>query len=94
MPILGRDINGVGLRYLQGWVTAKVLLAGISRAGQDISGQSVRTAIESLKEFDTGNITSPITFSPECHKGSMAVKIYQIRDGRWEFVTNYDEAVK
>ncbi len=89
---LGKDDRNIGLRYVQGWTTARVLLAGIEKAGQNPSGESIRSALETLAPYDTGGVTAPLMFSPASHKGATALKIYQVKNGRWEPISDYIEA--
>lgn len=89
---MGKDASSLNLRYVQGWTTARVLLAGIEKAGQNPTGESVRRALETFAAYDTGGITAPLTFSPTRHKGALMLKIYQAKNGRWEPVTDYIEA--
>lgn len=85
----GVSIEGYILRYVQGWVTAKVMIEGIRRAGRDLSGPAIRSALESITDFDTGGITAPITFSPSSHKGCDRLKIGKVSGGRWKIISGY-----
>jgi len=90
---LGKDDSSLNIRYIQGWTTAHVLLAGVEKAGPNPSGTSVRAALETLTNFDTGGITAPLTFNANSHKGALALKIYQVKNKRWEPITDYIEAI-
>lgn len=92
LKLLGKDEKVLNLRFVQGWVTAKVLMAGVERAGKNPTGEKIRRALESMDSYDTGGVTAPISFSPTRHKGATKLKIYQIKNGRWEPVTDYIEA--
>ena len=35
---------------------------GIKRAGNNLTGEAVKEGLETLKDFDTGGIVSPVTF--------------------------------
>ncbi len=93
LQTLGKEAE-LDIRYIQGWTTARVLLAGVEQAGANPTGESVRRALETLTAYDTGGVTAPLTFSPTRHKGTVALKIYQIRNGRWEPITDYIEATR
>ena len=85
----GIHIEGYILRYVQGWVTAKVMIEGIRRAGKDLSGPSIRSALESISEFDTGGVTAPVSFSASSHKGCSKLKLGRVVNGRWKIITDY-----
>lgn len=89
---LGKDTAPLNIHYVQGWVTVRVMLAAVERAGANPSGESVRRALEAMTDYDTGGITAPLSFSPTSHKGTLALKIYQVKNGRWEPITGYIEA--
>ncbi|MBN1955991.1 MAG: ABC transporter substrate-binding protein [Anaerolineae bacterium] len=88
----GVDPATRSLRYVQGWVTMRVMAEGIRRAGDDLSGEGIRAALESMSNFDPGGITAPITFSSTDHKGVTALRIHQVQNGVWVPVTDYIEA--
>jgi len=88
---LGRDTRRINFRYVQGWVTAKILLAGIEKAGPNPTGEKIRKALETMGPQATGGVTGPVIFGPRNHAGASRMKIYQIRNGRWEPVTEYIE---
>lgn len=56
--------------YILGWVTAMEFVEGIKRAGKDLNGESLINGTESIKGFDTGGLTGPISYSSKSHKGS------------------------
>lgn len=85
-------IEGYILRYIQGWVTAKVMVEGLRRAGKDLSGPAIRNALESITDFDTGGITAPVTFSASSHKGCGKLKLGRVSDGRWNVISDYQSA--
>lgn len=88
----GIGTEGYILRYLQGWTTAKVMLEGVRRAGSDLSGTGIRRGLESIREFDTGGITAPITFTPADHVGSKKLKLVAVRGGRWQVISDFVSA--
>ena len=52
-----------------GWVKGMVFAEGMKRAGNDLNSESLVEGIESMKNFDTGGLTGPITYGPDNHKG-------------------------
>ena len=77
--------------YTQGFAAMYVMAEGLRRAIKmgDISGPGVKKALESLRNFDTGGLTGPITFTPKSHKGSVSLRIYQFRNGKFVPVSGY-----
>ena len=63
--------------YTQGWGDATILAEGIKRAGNDIDGEALVDALESIKDFDMRGLCGPVTFGPDNHKGSRYVKMYK-----------------
>ncbi|MEW6614339.1 MAG: ABC transporter substrate-binding protein [Thermodesulfobacteriota bacterium] len=63
--------------YTQGWGDATILAEGIKRAGKDIDGEALVTALESIKNFDMRGLCGHVTFGPNDHKGSRYVKMYK-----------------
>ncbi len=77
--------------YTQGFAAMYVMAEALKRAIKmgDISGPGVKKALESLRNFDTGGLTGPITFTKKSHKGSVSLRIYQFRNGKFVPVTGY-----
>jgi len=87
----GSSLDEKGVHYVQGWWTMAVMTEGIKRAlasGNDVTGESIKNALETIKGFDTGGVTAPITFTPQSHRGSTALRIYTVKDGKWVTVTD------
>jgi branched-chain amino acid transport system substrate-binding protein len=62
-------IHGIGASYLFG--------EAFKRAGRDLNSDTLKAAFETFRNFDTGGITPPITFTPEDHLGSKGVKLFK-----------------
>jgi branched-chain amino acid transport system substrate-binding protein len=88
----GVDLDAAGLHYVQGWWSMAIFLQGIKLtldAKKDLTGPNIKAALERLTNFDTGGVTPPITFTPTDHRGNQALRIYQVKDGKWQAVTDY-----
>ena len=85
----GIDIEGYISRYICGWATARVMLEGIKRAGDDLSGVSIKKGLESIRDFNTGGITEPVTFTATDHKGCKKLRLGQVIRGKWQSITDY-----
>ncbi|MCX5814708.1 MAG: ABC transporter substrate-binding protein [Proteobacteria bacterium] len=85
----GIDIEGYISRYIAGWTTARVMLEGIKKAGDDLSGVGIRKGLESIRDFSTGGITAPVTFTAADHKGCKKLRLGQVIRGKWQSITDY-----
>jgi len=73
--------------YIRGWVSMMVLTEALRRAdkatGGKITGESVKNALETFRDFDTGGLTpAKITFTPTDHRPFMAVNIMEFVKGK------------
>ena len=56
-------------------------------AGQPVTGETMKAALETLKDFDTGGVVAPLTFTSTDHRGNKSLKLYQVKHGTWEPIT-------
>ena len=71
--------------YIRGWVSMMVLVEALNRADKKgpITGESVKEALETFKDFDTGGLTpAKITFTPTDHRPFMSVNIMEMQKGK------------
>lgn len=73
------------VHYIQGWSSMMVMWEGMKRASA-LDGPSVKAAIETLKDFDTGGLTAPITFTPTDHRPNTTLNINKM-DAEGKIVT-------
>ncbi len=85
----GVKSDSVMFLYANGWTTAKVMLEGARRAGDDLSGINIRKEIESIRDFGTGGITAPFAFSDTNHVGLQKLKLSQVLGGKWRPITDF-----
>ena len=62
-----------------------VMWEGLKRASA-LDGPSVKAAIETLKDFDTGGLTAPITYTPTDHRPNTTLNINKM-DAEGKIVT-------
>lgn len=81
----GKDPKKTPVNYVQGWLTMKVMAEGVKRVDGDVTGEKLKAALETLKDFDTGGITDKITFSAKSHRGAFATRIFKadVAKGVW-----------
>lgn len=82
-----RVMNKMGVKNrsfasMEGFITAKVVVEGLRRAGKDLTRESFIKALESIGKWDMDGYM--IHFSPTNHNGSRYVELTAIsRDGRF-----------
>ena len=71
--------------YIRGYTSMMVLTEALKRADKKgkLTGVSVKDALETLKDFDTGGLTpEKITFSPTDHRPHTTVNIMEFQKGK------------
>lgn len=71
--------------YIRGWVSMMTLVEALKRADKKgpITGESVKAALETFKDFDTGGLTpAKITFTSADHRPYMSVNIMEMQKGK------------
>ncbi len=78
------------VRYIQGWTAMMVMWEGLKRADKagELNGPGLKNALETLREFDTGGLTSPITFTPTDHRPNTSLRIFKMSSNKLVPVTN------
>ena len=66
-----------GTIYTHGWICNTVLVEGLKRAGRNLNEKTLISALENIKNYDTGGLCGPISYSPTSHKGGDSWKIYK-----------------
>jgi branched-chain amino acid transport system substrate-binding protein len=86
----GGSLDKEGLHYVQGWYTMAVMAQGISAAAAkgDVTGDSLKQALEEMDAEDTGDVSAPIDFSPDSHAGMQESKLYTVKDKKWTELTD------
>lgn len=79
--------SNTSIRYINGWVAAKVMMEGVRLAGDDISRKGILRGLESIKNFDTGGITAPFTYSARSHAGYSEARLGIVQNGKWKIIT-------
>jgi branched-chain amino acid transport system substrate-binding protein len=86
----GGNLESQGVHYVQGWYTMALMAEGIKAAAEkgDVTGESLKTALEELPVFDTGGVSAPIDFTADSHAGMPGSKIYEVKGGKWTEATD------
>jgi branched-chain amino acid transport system substrate-binding protein len=88
----GSSLEEKGLHYAQGWYTMAVMVRGLveaAEAGDEITGETVKTALEEMGPVDTGEVSSPIDFGADSHKGMTQSRLFQVENGTWTAITDF-----
>jgi branched-chain amino acid transport system substrate-binding protein len=90
----GGNLEEEGVHFVQGWYTMAVMAEGLRRALEDadeVNGPALKTALEEIPEFETGEVSAPIDFTAESHAGMQASKLFQVENGTWTELTDFME---
>ncbi|MBW1944646.1 MAG: ABC transporter substrate-binding protein [Deltaproteobacteria bacterium] len=77
--------------YVEGWVnilTVTEALKMADKAGK-LTPAGIRDAFERFRDFTTGGLAPPLTFTAKDHRGSMSAKIYEIKGGKMVDVSGW-----
>ncbi len=74
--------------YLRGFVSTMVMVEGMKKAAAEgkVTGESIKEALETLRDFDPMGLAPAISYFPEDHRPSMAVNVCTVKDGELQFV--------
>lgn len=88
----GGSLEEKGIRYVAGWLTMKVMTAGIEKVvadGNEVTGPNIKAALETMGTYDTGGLTQPLTFSASDHASNKAVQFFEVQGGKWTAASDY-----
>lgn len=63
--------------YTMGVAIGTVYAEGLKRAGQDLTPESFKNAMETLNNFNTGGILPPVTFTSTSHAPTRLARLYR-----------------
>jgi branched-chain amino acid transport system substrate-binding protein len=63
--------------YTMGVAVGAVYAEGMKRAGKDLTPESFKKGLETLKDFDTGGIVPPVTYTPTSHAPTRVSRLYK-----------------
>lgn len=84
-----KKLTDLTQKHVQGFLSAMVMLEAYKRAGDNLTGEGIAKAFESMQNFDTGGLGAPVSFSKDSHRGSEKVKMIQVKNGKWEATTDW-----
>jgi ABC-type branched-subunit amino acid transport system substrate-binding protein len=65
---------------VSGYMSAAILVAGMKKAGRNLTRESFRSALESLRNYDLGG--PRLTYTPDYHEGLSNIYLTKIRNGK------------
>jgi len=74
-------------------VMIKAISMAIDNVGyENLDGRAVREAMYVIKDFDPHGMGKPITYTPEDHRGSATIRMYEVQNGKVVPVTDWRKA--
>jgi branched-chain amino acid transport system substrate-binding protein len=79
--------------YVEGWVNILSVSEALKLADKagDLTPSGIRNAFETFKNFSTGGLAPPLTFTSTDHRASMAAKIYEVKNDKFVAATDWIE---
>jgi branched-chain amino acid transport system substrate-binding protein len=74
------------LHFNKEWAAMMVMWEAMKRVKGEITGPKLKAALETLRDFDTGGLTAPVTFTPTDHRPNTKLAIYTVKNGKLTFV--------
>lgn len=68
---------GLTSLYVNGVGVAMLFAEAIKRAGKDLNPDTLKAAMESFDQYDTGGVFPPVTYTPESHAPAEMVKFFK-----------------
>jgi branched-chain amino acid transport system substrate-binding protein len=68
--------------YMRGWLWTLLAVEAIKRAGDNLTGEGVKKAMESLQNFDPWGLTPPFTYTSDDHRPTTKARLYVIQGGK------------
>lgn len=85
----GEKLEDKNQKFIQGWVSAKIMVEAIKIADNPTTGEGIRKGIEKLKELDLGGLAAPVTFTADNHAGTNKIRLAEVKGGKFEVITDY-----
>jgi branched-chain amino acid transport system substrate-binding protein len=80
--------------YIRGWMSMLTMAEGLKRADKagQLNGPGLKAALETMKDFETGGLTAPITYTDKDHRPHMTTYIKEVSGGK--LVDKYTETLE
>jgi branched-chain amino acid transport system substrate-binding protein len=72
------------INYVRGWSYALTWTEGLKIADKkkELTSVGLKKALETMKNFDTGGLVQPVTYTAEDHRSSTKSVVYQVKKGK------------
>jgi len=79
--------------YVEGWVNILCVGEALKMADKagNLTPKGITAAFEQFRNFETGGLAPPLTFTKTDHRASMAAKIYEIKGGKMVDISGWIE---
>jgi branched-chain amino acid transport system substrate-binding protein len=80
------------LVYVRGWTYALVWAEGLKIADKNkqLTGEGLKKALETLKNFDLGGLVQPVTYTAADHRSSTRSAVYVVKGGKLVKVEEFE----
>ena len=78
----GANAEAPNSPYMRGWLWVIMSVEALKRAGPNASGEQIKKAFESFKDFDPWGLTPPFTYTTEDHRPTTRARIVQVKGGK------------
>ncbi|MEW5772792.1 MAG: ABC transporter substrate-binding protein [Thermodesulfobacteriota bacterium] len=70
--------------FIRGFASMLVMAEGMKRAAAKgpLTGESIKAAVETLKDYDPMGLTPPLTYLPTDHRPNMAAVLFKVQGGK------------
>ena len=85
----GKTLEDIDQKFVQGWVSAKIMIEAMKLADDPTSGEGIRGGIEKLSSLDLGGLAAPVTFSADNHAGTNQIRLAKVENGKFAVFTDY-----
>ncbi|MCF8143444.1 MAG: ABC transporter substrate-binding protein [Deltaproteobacteria bacterium] len=87
------DRKVIELQYVYGWLYGMLIEEALKKAGDNITGEGLKNALETITNFNSEGIAPPITFNSKNHRGSYMFKLSRANPekGTFESFTDWIE---
>ena len=77
--------------YIGGVGVSMLFAEALKKAGQDLTPETLKNALETFRNFDTGGIFPPVTYTSESHAPAKKVKLFKadVEKGRLVPLTDW-----
>lgn len=90
----GKTLEDINQKFIQGWASASIYgeairIAVADKGGVDFNGADFKAAMEKINDLDLGGLAANVTFGPDKHWGTKEIRLAQLKDGKWEIITDF-----